>query len=62
MCKHPAKQGGLSRFCKNTVRGDDNIQQLRRLYQPVYFDRQAEHAIGEAKTSFAPMFSGKIAL
>ena len=33
--------------------------ELRRLYQPVYFDRQAEHAIGEAKTSYAPMFSWK---
>ena len=33
--------------------------ELRRLYQPVYFDRQAEHAINEAKTSFAPIFSWK---
>ena len=31
--------------------------ELRRLYQPVYYDRQAEHALGEAKTAFAPMFT-----
>ena len=63
MCKYPAKQGGLSRFCSlYTVhwRMENKYpNELRRLYQPVYFDRQAEHAIGEAKTSFAPMFSWK---
>ena len=31
--------------------------ELRRLYQPMHFDRQAEHAEGAAKTSFAPFFS-----
>ena len=63
MCKYPAKQGGLSRFCSlYTVHSrmeNKYPDELRRLYQPVYFDRQAEHAIGEAKTSFAPMFSWK---
>lgn len=63
MCKYPAKQGGLSRFCSlYTVHSrmeDKYPDELRRLYQPVYFDRQAEHAIGEAKTSYAPMFSWK---
>ena len=63
MCKHPAKEGGLSRFCSlYTVHSKMEYQypdELRRLYQPVYFDRQAEHAPGDAKTSFAPMFSWK---
>ena len=63
MCKYPAKQGGLSRFCSlYTVHWRMEIKypnELRRLYQPVYFDRQAEHAIDEAKTSFAPIFSWK---
>ena len=63
MCKYPAKKGGLSRFCSlYTVHSrmeEKYPDELRRLYQPVYFDRQAEHAIGEAKTSYAPMFSWK---
>ena len=63
LCKYPAKKGGLSRFCSlYTVHSrmeDKYSDELRRLYQPVYFDRQAEHAIGEAKTSYAPMFSWK---
>ena len=63
LCKYPAKKGGLSRFCSlYTVHSrmeDKYSDELRRLYQPVYFDRQAEHAIGGAKTSYAPMFSWK---
>jgi hypothetical protein len=61
LCKHPAETGGLSRFCSlYTVheRMEDRYpKELRRLYQPVHFDRQAEHALDEAKTSFAPMFT-----
>ena len=30
---------------------------LSRLYQPVHFDRQAEHSDGSAKTTYAPMFT-----
>ncbi len=63
MCKYPAKKGGLSRFCSlYTVHAkmeDKYPDELRRLYQPVYFDRQAEHAIGQAKISYAPIFSWK---
>ena len=63
MCRYPAKKGGLSRFCSlYTVHSrmeEKYPDELRRLYQPVYFDRQAEHAIDEAKTSYAPMFSWK---
>ena len=61
LCKHPAKAGGLSRFCSlYTVheRMEERYPgELRRLYQPVHFDRQAEHASDEAKTSLAPMFT-----
>ena len=61
MCRYPAKQGGLSRFCSlYTVheRMEDTYpDELSRLYQPMHFDRQAEHADGEARTSFAPFFS-----
>ena len=34
-----------------------NSEELERLYQPVIFDRQAEHGQGEPKLSFAPFFS-----
>ena len=30
--------------------------QLKRLYKPVYWDRQAEHAEGEPVVAFAPVF------
>ena len=61
LCRHPAKQGGLSRFCSLYTVHLRMEQQypdaLRRLYQPMHFDRQAEHAAGDAKTSFAPFFT-----
>lgn len=61
LCKYPAVSGGLSRFC-SLYAVHDRLQQehpeaLRRLYQPMYFDRQAEHEEGAPKTSFAPFFS-----
>ena len=61
LCKYPAKSGGLSRFCSlYTVHARMEIQypdELRRLYQPMHFDRQAEHTEGAPRTSFAPFFS-----
>ena len=61
LCRHPARQGGLSRFCSlYTVHERMETRYpdaLRRLYQPMHFDRQAEHADGAAKTSLAPFFS-----
>ena len=61
LCRYPAKSGGLSRFCSlYTVHERMEARypaELRRLYQPMHFDRQAEHAEGAAKTSFAPFFS-----
>jgi len=60
-CKYPAASGGLSRFC-SLYAVHERLRQaypnaLRRLYRPMYFDRQAEHEEGAAKTSFAPFFS-----
>ena len=61
LCKHPAKAGGLSRFCSlYTVHQrmeHECPEALLRLYKPVHFDRQAEHSDGSAKTTYAPMFT-----
>ena len=60
MCLQPSLEGGLSRFCSlYSVHNrllDKYPQQLRRLYQPVLWDRQAEHAQGEPVTVKAPVF------
>ena len=61
LCKYPAASGGLSRFCSlysvHQRLADEYPDALRRLYQPMYFDRQAEHERTAPKTSFAPFFS-----
>lgn len=61
LCKYPAKEGGLSRFCSlysvHERLRRDYPKALRRLYQPMVFDRQAEHESDAAKTSYAPFFS-----
>ena len=63
LCKYPAKEGGLSRFCSlYTVHERMEAKfpkELKRLYQPIHYDRQAEHKPGAEKTSFAPMFTWK---
>lgn len=60
-CRHPAKAGGVSRFCSlyalHQRLQDDHPQVLNRLYQPMLFDRQKEHNDGEAKVTLAPFFS-----
>ena len=60
VCLHPAKSGGVSRFCSlYTVHNrllERYPQALARLYEPIFFDRQAEHDEDEPKVSFAPMF------
>ena len=60
-CKRPAVAGGISRFCSlyavhNRMRARHPAL-LARLYRPMLFDRQAEHAPGEARTTRAPFFS-----
>ncbi len=61
LCKYPAHSGGISRFCSlYTVHErlkNKFPNELKRLYKPMLFDRQAEHAKGEPKTTLAPFFS-----
>lgn len=61
LCRWPAVSGGVSRFCslytvheRTATRYPDA---LRRLYQPMYFDRQKEHADGAPPVTLAPYFA-----
>ncbi len=60
-CKHPAMEGGVSRFCSlYTIH--DRLQQnhpdaLKRLYEPMLYDRQKEHNDAEPAVTLAPFFS-----
>lgn len=60
-CLHPAREGGVSRFCSlyhvHNVMLREHPRLLRRLYRPSYFNRQAEHAPGDPKVSWVPTFS-----
>ena len=61
LCRHPAKSGGVSRFCSLYSVHQRMLEQypdeLARLYQPVFFDRQKEHREGAAPVCLAPYFS-----
>jgi alpha-ketoglutarate-dependent taurine dioxygenase len=60
-CRHPAKTGGVSRICSlysvHQRMLEQYPQELTRLYQPVFFDRQKEHHEGAEKICLAPYFS-----
>ena len=60
-CRHPAKSGGVSRFCSLYSVHQRMLEQypqaLERLYQPVLFDRQKEHRDGAEPVCLAPYFS-----
>ncbi len=60
-CRHPAKSGGISRFCSLYSVHQRMLEQypeeLARLYQPVWFDRQKEHRDGAEPVCLAPYFS-----
>jgi len=60
-CRHPAKSGGVSRFCSLYSVHQRMLEQypeeLARLYLPVLFDRQKEHREGAAPVCLAPYFS-----
>lgn len=60
-CKHPAKSGGISRFCSlysiHNKLQEINPAALSRLYQPMYYDRQKEHAEGAPPVTYAPFFT-----
>ena len=61
LCKHPALSGGVSRFCSlysvHNIMLREHPKLLKRLYMPMLYDRQAEHAPGAPKTAFAPFFA-----
>ncbi len=60
-CRHPARQGGVSRFCSLYALHHHiemaSPEALARLYQPMLFDRQKEHAEGDPPVTLAPYFS-----
>ena len=60
LCLQPAKEGGLSRFCSLYTMHNRLLERypdvLERLYQPLLFDRQAEHHPDAPKVLSAPMF------
>ena len=60
-CRHPAKTGGVSRFCSlysvHERMRERYPDELARLYQPMYFDRQKEHRDGAEPVCLAPYFS-----
>ena len=61
MCIRPAREGGTSRFCclrsvHDRLR-ERHPRALERLWRPMLFDRQAEHAPGAARVAWAPVFS-----
>jgi alpha-ketoglutarate-dependent taurine dioxygenase len=61
LCLMPAREGGISRFASlYTVHNEMRRRyprELARLYRPFYYDRQAEHAPGDPKVSWAPCFT-----
>ena len=61
LCRYPAASGGISRFCSlyavHQRMHDHYPKLLRRLYRPMYFDRQKEHREGAPKVTWAPWFS-----
>jgi alpha-ketoglutarate-dependent taurine dioxygenase len=60
LCLHPAMTGGVSRFASlHTVHNEmlrRHPRLLQRLYQPLPYDRQAEHAPGDPRVALAPPF------
>ena len=61
MCIRPARKGGTSRFCCLRAVHDRlrerHPRALDRLWRPMLFDRQAEHAPGAPRVAWAPVFS-----
>ena len=60
-CRQPSKTGGVSRFCSlysvHQRMFEQYPDELARLYQPVFFDRQKEHHETAEKVCLAPYFS-----
>jgi alpha-ketoglutarate-dependent taurine dioxygenase len=60
LCVHPALEGGLSRFVSLVTAHEELGRRqptlLRRLYEPMPWDRQAEHAPDDDKVARQPVF------
>ena len=60
MCLHPAREGGISRFCSLYAIHEQlralSPDALERLYHPMLWDRQAEHEPDAPRVLRAPMF------
>ena len=60
-CHNAAKSGGVSRFCSlysvHQRMLDRSPDLLKRLYQPMLYDRQKEHREGAEPVCLAPYFS-----
>jgi alpha-ketoglutarate-dependent taurine dioxygenase len=60
-CINPAREGGVSRFVSLVSVHNEMARRhpalLARLYRPVPWDRQAEHAPGDVKVARRPVFS-----
>ena len=60
VCLSPAHEGGMSRFVSMVTVHEELKRRhpglVRRLYEPVSWDRQAEHAPDDAKVSRQPVF------
>ncbi len=60
LCQQPAAAGGISRFCSLYTVHNTMLREaptlLRRLYEPMYYDRQAEHAADAPPVLVAPLF------
>ena len=61
LCRNSAMKGGETRFCSvynlHNRLLTTSPKLLKRLYRPVFFDRQAEHAKDADATARFPMFS-----
>lgn len=61
LCLQPARSGGVSRVTSLAAAHDALLARhpelLARLYQPMYFDRQGEHAPGQPEILRAPLFA-----
>ena len=60
LCLHRALEGGVSRFV-SLVTAHEALERthpalLKRLYEPVPWDRQAEHAPDDVKVAWQPVF------
>jgi len=61
LCLQPASHGGVSRFCSLYVVHNEMLREyprlLQRLYEPMIYDRQAEHAPDAENVLRVPLFS-----